>query len=144
MRSGFSWMIFFLAGTLWAQTDVKVDLNLVKDILKAQETAWNQGNLEGFMQGYLPSEKLVFIGSRGLTYGWETTLSNYQKSYPDQATMGHLTFTIKEMKPLGSEHMLVIGKWHLARPEKGDASGHFTLTWQKIDGQWFIIADHSS
>jgi ketosteroid isomerase-like protein len=37
----------------------------------------------------------------------------------------------------------VIGKWHLKR-EAGDLSGHFTLLWKKIKGQWLIVADHSS
>ena len=96
------------------------------------------------MQGYLPSEQLVFIGSRGLTYGWQKTLSHYKKSYPDRETMGRLTFTILEMKALGPEYMLVLGKWHLARDAKEDMQGHFSLTWQKIKGHWLIIADHSS
>ena len=120
------------------------DVVQVKTILATQVDAWNRGDLEGFMQGYLPSEELVFIGSKGLTYGWKQTLANYHSSYPDRETMGKLTFTLLELKPLGAEHMLVIGKWHLARQTKDDAAGHFSLTWQKREGKWFIIADHSS
>lgn len=120
------------------------DVEQVKTILAAQVDAWNRGDLEEFMRGYLPSEELVFIGSKGLTYGWKKTLANYQRSYPDRETMGTLTFTLLELKPLGDEHMLVIGKWHLARQTKDDAAGHFSLTWQKREGKWFIIADHSS
>lgn len=120
------------------------DVEQVKTILAAQVDAWNRGDLEEFMRGYLPSEELVFIGSKGLTYGWKKTLANYQRSYPDRETMGTLTFTLLELNPLGDEHMLVIGKWHLARQTKDDAAGHFSLTWQKREGKWFIIADHSS
>lgn len=120
------------------------DVVAVKNILADQVSAWNRGDLEGFMKGYLPSEELVFIGSKGLTYGWKQTLANYQSSYPDRETMGTLTFTLLELKPLGSEFMLVLGKWHLARETKTDAAGHFSLTWKKRDGKWFIIADHSS
>ena len=145
MRLGFAGILFVaIAPWLVGQEAGAQDLDSVKGILKAQVEAWNRGDLEGFMKGYLPSEKLMFIGSRGLTYGWKQTLANYKKSYPDLATMGKLTFTILEMKPLGDSHMLVIGKWHLARDQKEDAEGHFSLTWQKIDGHWFIIADHSS
>jgi len=144
MRLGIVFLL--LCPTVWSiggETAAQ-DTATVRAILKEQVAAWNRGDLEGFMKGYLPSEKLMFIGSRGLTYGWQQTLANYQKSYPDRATMGELTFTILEVKPLGSNHMLVIGKWHLARDKKEDAEGHFSLTWQKIDGDWYIIADHSS
>lgn len=137
----------FLASStsvLLAQVQETEDTQQIKTILQAQEQAWNKGNLEGFMNGYLPTEDLVFIGSKGLNHGWKKTLSNYKSSYPDQATMGRLTFTILEMKPLGKDFMLVLGKWHLSREIKGDAEGYFSLTWQKIKGQWLIIADHSS
>jgi hypothetical protein len=45
---------------------------------------------------------------------------------------------------LGKKNYFVVGKWHLTRPEKGDLEGHFTLVFEKINGSWVIIADHSS
>ena len=70
------------------------DLLAIQQVLDAQNAAWNEGNLEKFMEGYWNSDKLKFIGSRGLQEGWQKTLDNYKKSYPDKATMGKLTFTI--------------------------------------------------
>lgn len=119
------------------------DLLSIRQIMADQETAWNAGNLEGFMDGYWRSDSLKFIGSRGLTYGWQATLDNYKKGYPDQETMGKLTFTIISMEELSPKSAYVIGKWALAR-EKGDVSGHFTLLWKKIENKWMIVADHSS
>lgn len=109
-----------------------------------QEAAWNQGNLDSFMIGYWPSDSLRFIGSRGLTYGWQTTLDNYRKSYPDRDAMGTLKFTILSVEKLSRRSAYVIGKWRLTRGEKGDLSGHYTLLWRKIHGKWVIVADHSS
>ncbi|MEL6537682.1 MAG: nuclear transport factor 2 family protein [Bacteroidota bacterium] len=120
------------------------DLDEILATLSAQTSAWNEGDLEAFMDGYWRSDELMFIGSRGVTYGWEATLENYQKGYPDRATMGTLEFTILETIPLENKHYLVIGKWHLARSEMDDAEGHFSLTWAKKNGKWVIIADHSS
>ena len=134
----------FLSGHGLAQTEPSADVAAVKAVLGAQEKAWNRGDLEGFMRGYLPSERLVFIGKSGLTHGWRRTLANYREAYPDKDTMGQLTFDILVVRPMGPEHMLVIGKWRLDREMKDDAEGHFSLIWQKIDGQWLIIADHSS
>jgi ketosteroid isomerase-like protein len=45
---------------------------------------------------------------------------------------------------ISKEAAFVIGKFFLTRPQKGDASGHFSLLWRKIKGQWLIVADHSS
>lgn len=134
----------FLLFALPAVAQVENDREEILSILDRQTKAWNTGDLEGFMEGYWHADSLMFIGSRGLTYGWQATLDNYKAGYPDRATMGTLTFTILETKPLGSAHYLVVGKWHLGREEMDDAEGHFSLTWKKIDGEWVIIADHSS
>jgi len=119
------------------------DILLIKEALATQEQAWNKGDLDAFMGGYWKSDSLKFIGSRGVSYGWQTTLDNYKKSYPDKETMGILTFDILSIEPVSDLHYFVIGKWYLKR-NKGDLTGYFSLLWRKIEGKWFIIADHSS
>jgi hypothetical protein len=47
-----------------------------------------------YMQGYLKSDSLVFVSKNGPKYGWDNTLNNYLKSYPDRSAMGNLTFDI--------------------------------------------------
>jgi hypothetical protein len=113
-------------------------------LLDRQIVAWNKGDYENFMVGYWENDSLMYIGKGGVTYGYQTTLANYRKNYPDAASMGTLKFDIVKMKPLGKKHYLVVGKWHLTRPQKGDIGGHFTLTFEKQQGKWVIIADHSS
>lgn len=115
----------------------------IRKLMDDQTKAWNAGDLEGFMKGYWKSDSLMFIGSSGVTYGWEATLNNYRKNYPDTATMGILTFDILLIKPLSNIFCHVVGKWHLKR-SIGDASGHYTLLFRKIKGEWVIVADHSS
>lgn len=115
----------------------------IRTLLNTQMNAWNEGDIDVFMQGYWKNDSLVFVGSRGATYGWQPTLDNYKKGYPDRSAMGKLDFTFIEFKELSTEYYFVIGKWHLARTI-GDVGGHFTLLFKKINGQWLIIADHSS
>lgn len=117
--------------------------NTVRNILAQQSAAWNGGDIKGFMKGYWESDSLMFIGKKGLTYGWENTLNNYRKSYPDVKAMGQLTFDIIKIMPLSGEYLEVIGKWHLKR-EAGDLEGHFNLLFRKIKGSWVIVMDHSS
>jgi len=115
----------------------------IKALLAAQTKAWNNGDLKNFMQGYLPSDSLLFVGKSGPTYGFNNTLNNYKKGYPDTAAMGKLTFTLLSLSPIEKKHYRVLGKWELKR-SKGDVSGYFTLLFEKIKGKWFVIQDHSS
>lgn len=115
----------------------------IRTLLAKQTASWNQGDLETFMSTYWKSDSLIFIGKRGPTYGWQATLDNYKKSYPDTTAMGKLAFNILEMKRLSADIYFVVGKWHLQR-SIGDLEGHFTLVIKRIQGNWKIIADHSS
>ncbi|ANE51668.1 YybH family protein [Flavisolibacter tropicus] len=115
----------------------------IRQLLERQTTSWNRGDVEGFMQTYWQSDSLMFIGKSGVTRGWQQTLNNYKKGYPDTAAMGKLTFDIIQIKPLSPEYYFVVGKWMLKR-SIGDISGHYTLLMRRIKGEWKIVADHSS
>ncbi len=115
----------------------------VRNLLTRQNQAWNRGDIDAFMVGYWENDSLMFIGKSGVTYGYKNTLSNYKKNYPDTAAMGKLTFTLIQLKQLSPEFFHVTGKYYLTRTI-GDASGHFTLVFRKLNGKWVIISDHSS
>ena len=115
----------------------------VRKVLATQNAAWNRGDVDAFMVGYWHNDSLMFIGQSGVTYGWQNTLNNYKKNYPDTATMGKLNFTLITVKPLSNKYYRVVGKWYLTR-SVGDVGGHFTLLFRKINGKWVIIEDHSS
>lgn len=115
----------------------------VRNVLTRQNQAWNRGDVNAFMVGYWENDSLMFIGKSGVTYGYKNTLSNYKKNYPDTTVMGKLTFTLIQLKQLSPEYFHVTGKYYLTRTI-GDASGHFTLVFRKINGKWVIISDHSS
>ena len=118
-------------------------VNEITAMLTKDAEYWSDGNIEAFMESYIKSDSLVFIGSRGLTYGWQQTLDNYKKGYPTKEHMGTLKFDLLEFKELAVDAFLVIGKYNLTRTV-GDASGYFSIILKKIEGEWKIIADHSS
>jgi ketosteroid isomerase-like protein len=134
--------VLFLIMTLRlsAQLDDRV---LILKLLEDQRQAWNRGDLVEYMQGYSKSDSLLFVGKSGPKYGWETTLANYKKGYPDKKAMGLLSFDIKEVRMISADHAFVLGAWHLKR-ENDDPKGYFTLIMKKIRGEWKVIADHSS
>ena len=118
------------------------DIDLVLKHMKTQEDSWNEGKIESFMNYYWKSDSLKFIGKKGITYGWQQTLDNYLKSYPDKATMGILKFSIKEATQLSAESIYIIGSWELQKEKP--VGGYFTLLWKKIEGKWVIVSDHTS
>lgn len=123
-----------------------VSFSQKKEILKVmtdQQTAWNNGNIDGYMQGYWKNDSLLFIGSKGPTYGWQKTLDNYKKSYPNKEKMGILEFSDIQVKILGKKHAYVFGKWKLVRTNDSP-NGIYTLIFEKFKDGWKIISDQSS
>ena len=121
---------------------LKDSISIVK-VLKFQEDAWNEGNINKFMEGYLKSDKLVFTGSSGSIYGWEETKKRYLNNYSNRALMGNLKFKIINFQKL-SEHIIQMqGSFYLKR-KIGDSKGFFSLIWKKENKKWFIISDHTS
>ena len=113
--------------------------------MQIQTESWNRGDIDGFMETYWKSEKLQFIGSKGVTYGWTNTLNRYKKSYPNKDAMGILSFDIINMDKRSRKVISVVGKWQLKRKDDlGDLEGHFLLILKKIKRKWVIVADHSS
>lgn len=123
-----------------AQTN---DETSIRKMLSAQVLAWNNGNIEGYMKGYWESDSLLFIGSKGPTWGYAATLARYKKAYPDKEHTGTLTSTVLSLNRLSPDYYFAVGKWALSR-QAGDVSGSWTLLIRKIKGQWVIVCDHSS
>jgi ketosteroid isomerase-like protein len=140
MKRALLCLLMFVAITASAQ---KADEIKIRQLLSAQTEAWNRGDIEAFMQGYWKSDSLMFIGKSGVTRGWQPTLENYKKGYPDTAAMGKLAFQIITVKDISADNFFVVGKWMLKR-SIGDISGHYLILLRKIKGRWVIIADHSS
>ncbi len=138
------WLLFFFAFipvvSCFAQSK---DEQEIRHVLEIQTDAWNRGDINGFMKGYWESDSLMFIGSRGITYGYEQTLGNYKRAYPDTSHMGKLKFDIVEVKRLSVIYFFVTGTWHLTR-SVGDLGGSFTLLFKRIGNKWLIVKDHSS
>jgi len=138
MQKLISVFLFFCYSLTFGQNDKA----MVMAEMEAQQSSWNNGDIPGFMEYYWKSDSLKFIGSKGITYGWQKTLENYIKAYPDKAAMGILSFGIKECTQLSPSSIYVIGSWELKKEKS--TGGYFTLLWRKIDGKWVIVTDHTS
>jgi ketosteroid isomerase-like protein len=119
------------------------DRTAILAVLTSQQNDWNKGDIRGFMAGYWNSSELTFAGTRGFTRGWQPVMERYEKSYADKAAMGSLDFQELELRSLGPDAALVLGKWHLKR-QAGDVGGIFTLVLQRFPEGWRIVHDHTT
>ncbi len=142
MKKLFS-LLFLITFHFNSYAQLNPDERAIRDVLSRQQECWNNGDLECFMEGYWKSDQLVFIGSSGVTYGWQKTLDNYKKSYPSKAAMGKLTFDLIIVEPLSEDFWTVIGKWSLQR-DSDNPNGHFSLIFRRLGDEWVIVSDHSS
>ena len=135
-------IISILFITLFSCSNSSKEEKAILKVMDIQEKAWNDGNIDAFMQGYWQSDLLMFVGKNGIKYGWQTTSDNYKKSYPNKAAMGKLEFNIIKLE-VNENAAYMLGKWSLIRAND-NPNGYFTLYWKKINDQWLITIDHTS
>jgi len=120
------------------------DADAIRSVMQRQQSAWNAGDIETFMQGYHRRPDVVFTSGGKIRKGWEETLAAYRSRYVEgDAQMGTLTFSDLEVEGLGPTSAVVLGHWRLTdTPQAGH--GVFTLVFTEENGQWAIRHDHSS
>lgn len=121
----------------------KVDQPEIRAVLDRQAAAWNQGDLDGFMAEYWPSDELVFRSPKGETRGWAAVRDRYRQAYPTPAEMGRLTFDLARIAPTGDDAAEVAGRFRQELPA-GPQSGRFYLHLRRFDGQWLIVRDFTT
>ncbi len=137
-------MMAFISNVAGQQSAPPSDLQKeLSDLLTSQATAWNDGNLDRFMETYWHSEKLTFSSGGNTTRGWQATLDHYRQRYGNKEKMGALRFSDLEVSALGTEAALMLGRWHL-KAQGQEIGGNFSLIWRKIEKEWKIIHDHTS
>ena len=118
-----------------------IEIDAIKKILDTQQKCWNNGDIDGFMQGYWNSEKLIFTSlNHKPAYGWENTLERYKNSYPTKYSMGEFRFEILDIKLTSKKTAILNGKWELIRMND-NPNGLFWLDFEKIDENWLITKD---
>ena len=117
----------------------------ILQVLADQQNAWNSGDIVTFMHGYDDSPETTFIG-KTIARGYAPILARYQKNYASGEAMGHLEFSDTNVRLLGADHAVVTGNFHLTRTAAGggDASGIFSLVFEKEPAGWKIILDHTT
>lgn len=115
----------------------------IQTVLDTQATAWNRGDIDGYMEGYERADSTTFVSADSVTRGWQTVRDRYKKKYDTREKMGLLSFSEITISQLSDEAAFVTGSWALARKED-QPHGRFTLLFRRTAGGWRIVYDHTS
>jgi uncharacterized protein (TIGR02246 family) len=120
-------------------TATRQQLDVTK-VLLAQEAAWNNGDLDGYLSHYRDApDTQAILGSAAR--GLDTIRNAFRQNFPNRESMGKLENSEVEVRPLGDNFALVTGRYELSRSKKGGgpATGTFTEIFEKTTAGWQVI-----
>lgn len=125
------------------KTQLRTPREVVRATLMAQAAAWNEGDLDGFMNGYWKSDELKFVSGVNITKGWSATQKRYRDRYAGGEGLGQLSFDNIDVKMITDDVAVTTGRFNL--DHNGETStGVFSLVLRRDDGAWRIVHDHTS
>jgi beta-aspartyl-peptidase (threonine type) len=109
---------------------------------------WNRGDLEAFVDDYLPGDSTTYVGGRGVLRGTAAIRAAYAPRFAPGGVRDSLSFVLLDVDPLAPGVINVVATYVLAR-RVGDrdsvtARGPTSLVMRRVDGRWRIVHDHSS
>ena len=117
----------------------------ISQSLQKSAVDWSRNNLDGFMDGYEDSPETTYVTARKLVRGFGAIKAMYASRFGGKKSLGRLSFSLDEVRPLGSGFALAIGRYELIRVGlPGPASGIFTLVFHHTQTGWKIVSDHTS
>lgn len=126
-----------------AEKQLRTPREVIRASLMAQAAAWNEGDLNGFMDGYWKSDNLKFVSGVNITKGWDATMKRYRDRYGGGEGLGQLSFDNIDVKMVTDDVAVATGRFNLAGSDTS-SSGVFSLVMRRDGGAWRIVHDHTS
>jgi ketosteroid isomerase-like protein len=114
----------------------------IRYIFEVQKDAWNEGDIEEFMDYYWHSDSLTFQSGSSRLTGWEALLSRYRQTYSGE-DMGKLEFSDLIIHILSEDAAYALGRWRL-EAQTWTRDGLFTTIFKRTEDGWKIVHDHTS
>ena len=77
-QATFRFVFLILAGGASAAPQVDPSTE-IRAVIDAQVVAWNRGDVDGYMEGYVRSDRLEFVSNGKITRGWKTVRDRYRR-----------------------------------------------------------------
>ena len=130
-----------------AATEHQNDRDAILHTLESSAAAWSRNDLQGFMNAYENAPSTTYLKSSGVIRGYNAIRSMYASRFKGPSgSMGHLSLSLVDFRPLGADYALSIGIFSLVSSSGTGkvARGMFTLVFHHTSGGWKIISDHTS
>jgi len=122
-----------------AQTPASV---AIRHAMEASAAGWNAGDLARFVAIY--ADDALFVTPKGVLRGKSAISARYAPSFSSGGnSRGRLSFAFLEMRGIDPTHAVLIARWTLTGATSSE-TGMTTLVFERRDGAWKIITDHSS
>lgn len=116
--------------------------DVVRATLRAQAAAWNEGNLDAFMETYWKNDALKFVSGGEITKGWSATMKRYRDRYAGGDGLGRLAFGEVDVELVTDDVAIVTGRFNHVKND-APTSGVFSLVMRRDRGAWRIVHDHT-
>jgi uncharacterized protein (TIGR02246 family) len=121
----------------------KADDAEVRRKLQSTADAWNRADLAGHVATY--ADSAAFMTRRGPMLGRDKIESSLRRGFwREGKPVQTLRYEHVSVRALGRDHALVTGRFVLTGGGREDASGWFSLVWERGPQGWEEIHDHSS
>jgi len=116
----------------------------ILQFLKNHADAWNNGNINAYLEFYWKSDLLSFQSGNKRLYGWKKLLDRYKKSYfKDGQIPPKLTYGDLDIRIISEDYVYVLGRWKVFQNDS-ISEGVYTIILRRMPEGWKIIHDHSS
>ena len=120
-----------------------VEPDEIRALLRTQAQAWNDHNLDRFMDGY--AEQSIYISCDSvMIYGRNNIRAHYMVAYENGTPTGVLTLSDENIKLLGAKVASVFLHWSLQQGNKTEQGVDALLLRKTERDGWKITADHTS
>lgn len=119
------------------------DAEAIRAMLQSSADGWNEASLAKHVSIYVDS--VTFMTRQGPRPGKDQIVSSFTETYfRDGKPIQQLGFSEVTQRALGSDHVLMTGRFRLTGGNRPEQTGWFTLIWARTADGWRVLHDHSS
>ena len=119
------------------------DTAYIRTELQAIADAWNRNDLDRHVAPY--ADSATMMGNNGLIWGRPAIRALLERGFwREGKAMQQLRFEDIVIRLVGGNNAAIVtGKFILTGGGRADASGRFSTIWERKNGRWMTVHDHS-
>lgn len=119
------------------------DTSAIRVELQAIADAWNAADLDRHVAPY--ADSATMMGSRGLIWGRPAIRALLERGFwREGKPLQQLRFEDIVIRLVGGNNAAIVtGKFILTGGDRAEVTGRFSTVWERKNGRWMTVHDHS-